>query len=225
MTSIRWYFQILCADVLEPDAGVPGIMGSDYHAARRASSLFIPYPHAESCHSRPTGHVPFFPTMKSELRSVWLSMRNRGLTAPAQLVRHPAASFEYVLVPLLLRCLQIADQLSLSAVARGAECPRKTGKLLWKGDRRSRLYMADPLDGGGCGLSLLGRCADMIVLKNVSFQYEGCEEGVHAIDLTVYDGECVVLTGPSGGGKTTLTRLINGLAPSYYRGTQEGICW
>ena len=55
----------------------------------------------------------------------------------------------------------------------------------------------------------------MIVLKDVSFQYEGCEEGVHGIDLTVCDGECVVLTGPSGGGKTTLTRLLNGLAPSY----------
>lgn len=41
----------------------------------------------------------------------------------------------------------------------------------------------------------------MIVLKDVSFQYEGCEEGVHGIDLTVCDGECVVLTGPSGGGK------------------------
>lgn len=46
----------------------------------------------------------------------------------------------------------------------------------------------------------------MIVLKDVSFQYEGCEEGVHGIDLTVCDGECVVLTGPSGGGKTTLTK-------------------
>ena len=65
----------------------------------------------------------------------------------------------------------------------------------------------------------------MIVLKDVSFQYEGCEEGVHGIDLTVCDGECVVLTGPSGGGKTTLTRLLNGLAPSYYQGTKKGDLW
>ena len=48
----------------------------------------------------------------------------------------------------------------------------------------------------------------MIVLKDVSFQYEGCEEGVHGIDLTVCDGECVVLTGPSGGGKSTLAQLL-----------------
>lgn len=75
----------------------------------------------------------FFPTMKSELRSVRLSMRNRGLTAPAQLVSHPAASCEYVLVPLLLRCLQIADQLSISAVARGAEHPGKRGGYYGKG--------------------------------------------------------------------------------------------
>ncbi len=38
----------------------------------------------------------------------------------------------------------------------------------------------------------------MITLRNVSFQYEGCGEGVHDIDLIVHDGECVVLTGPSG---------------------------
>lgn len=62
----------------------------------------------------------------------------------------------------------------------------------------------------------------MIQLKNVSFQYADCEEGVSNINLTIRDGECVVLTGPSGGGKTTLTRLLNGLAPAYYPGILTG---
>ncbi len=65
----------------------------------------------------------FFPTMKAELKSVWCSMRNRGLTSPIRFLFHPAATCEYVLVPMLLRCLQIADRLSVSAVARGADMP------------------------------------------------------------------------------------------------------
>ena len=65
----------------------------------------------------------FFPTMKAELKAVGLSMKNRGLTSVKQFTGHPLASFEYVLVPLLLRILQIADQLAVSAVARGAERP------------------------------------------------------------------------------------------------------
>lgn len=85
----------------------------------------------------------FFPTMKSELQSVWLSMRNRGLTAPAQLAGHPAASCEYVIVPLLLRCLQIADQLSVSAAARGAERPGKRGSYYGKkADACDSIWMA-----------------------------------------------------------------------------------
>lgn len=62
----------------------------------------------------------------------------------------------------------------------------------------------------------------MIELKQVSFQYVESDKGVSDISFSVKDGECVVLTGPSGGGKTTLTRLINGLAPSYYSGTILG---
>lgn len=65
----------------------------------------------------------------------------------------------------------------------------------------------------------------MISLKNVTYQYADCGEGVRNIDLTIQKGECVVLTGPSGGGKTTLTRLINGLAPSYYPGKLTGSIW
>lgn len=61
--------------------------------------------------------------MKAELKAVGLSMKNRGLTSVRQFAVHPLASVEYVLVPLLLRILQIADQLAVSAVARGAECP------------------------------------------------------------------------------------------------------
>ena len=74
----------------------------------------------------------FFPTMKAELKSVWRSMRNRGLTALNQFLFHPAATCEYVLVPMLLRCLQVADQISVSAVARGAETPGRRGSYYEK---------------------------------------------------------------------------------------------
>ena len=69
----------------------------------------------------------FFPTMRTELKGVGRSMKNRGLTAAGQLLAHPVQSMEYVLVPFLLRVLQLADQLSVSAVARGAERPGVRG--------------------------------------------------------------------------------------------------
>lgn len=65
----------------------------------------------------------FFPTMRAECAALRESMHNRGLLAGGQILRHPLRFFEYVLVPLLLRCLQIADQLAVSAVARGVETP------------------------------------------------------------------------------------------------------
>jgi energy-coupling factor transporter transmembrane protein EcfT len=74
----------------------------------------------------------FFPTMKAELRGIRQSMRNRGLTGIGYVARHPASAFEYILAPTLLRCLQIADQLSVSAVARGAETPGKRGSYCGK---------------------------------------------------------------------------------------------
>jgi energy-coupling factor transporter ATP-binding protein EcfA2 len=46
--------------------------------------------------------------------------------------------------------------------------------------------------------------------------------GVHSLDLTIRAGECVVLCGGSGCGKTTVTRLINGLAPHFYPGEMTG---
>lgn len=74
----------------------------------------------------------FFPTMKSELRGIHQSMKNRGLTGAGTVLRHPGATCEYVLVPMLLRCLQVADQLAVSAVARGAERPGRRGSYSGK---------------------------------------------------------------------------------------------
>ncbi len=62
----------------------------------------------------------------------------------------------------------------------------------------------------------------MIELTHASFQYENSDRGVQDISILVKSGECVVLTGLSGCGKTTVTRLVNGLAPSYYPGVFSG---
>ena len=59
----------------------------------------------------------------------------------------------------------------------------------------------------------------MIELKQVSFTYQGQEhDGLQDIDLTIADGECVLFCGRSGCGKTTITRLVNGLIPQFYAG-------
>ena len=59
----------------------------------------------------------------------------------------------------------------------------------------------------------------MIEFKNYSFRYEEAEEfTLKNINLTISDGELILLTGRSGCGKTTLIRSLNGLIPHFYPG-------
>lgn len=64
----------------------------------------------------------------------------------------------------------------------------------------------------------------MIRLDQVSFTYQNSPKkgSLHHIDLTIREGECVLLCGRSGCGKTSLIRLINGLIPSFYPGELSG---
>ena len=145
----------------------------------------------------------FFPTMRAELRSVGRSMKNRGLTKTGQLLVHPIRSMEYVMTPFLLRTLQLADQLSVSAVARGAEHPGARGSYYEK-----KIKLREYIVAAAWTLAT----ASYLIL----------ERGMSDISFLVKSGECVVLTGISGCGKTTVTRLVNGLAPSYYPGVFSG---
>ena len=63
----------------------------------------------------------------------------------------------------------------------------------------------------------------MIELKNISFSYSNQEHGgLKNVNLVVGDGECILLCGRSGCGKTTITRLVNGLIPRFYSGDLSG---
>ena len=66
----------------------------------------------------------------------------------------------------------------------------------------------------------------MIEFSDVTFAYARTvperAAGVSHIYLAVPQGSCVLVCGPSGCGKTTLTRLANGLAPTFFPGALSG---
>ncbi|MGI6105273.1 MAG: ABC transporter ATP-binding protein [Raoultibacter sp.] len=68
----------------------------------------------------------------------------------------------------------------------------------------------------------------MILFEDVSYFYDNDEDrdaSISNLDFSIARGECVVLCGSSGCGKTTITRLINGLIPHHYEGKLSGNVW
>ena len=64
----------------------------------------------------------------------------------------------------------------------------------------------------------------MIEINNVSFSYGESVEGnfIKNLSISIPKGQVVVLCGESGCGKTTVTRLINGLIPNFFKGNLSG---
>lgn len=55
----------------------------------------------------------------------------------------------------------------------------------------------------------------MIEMNHVSFRYSDDQDTLSDISLTIPAGQCILLCGESGCGKTTVTKLINGLIPHF----------
>ena len=63
-----------------------------------------------------------------------------------------------------------------------------------------------------------------IALAGVGYRYPGADTpSLRDIDLVVDPGRIVILEGPSGGGKTTLLRVLAGLAPAFHGGEAWGV--
>lgn len=64
----------------------------------------------------------YLPTLGLEFGCIRDTMRMRGIDCSvAGIVRRPVALLEYVMVPLLMRCVKVADELAAAAVSRGIE--------------------------------------------------------------------------------------------------------
>ncbi len=60
-------------------------------------------------------------------------------------------------------------------------------------------------------------------IDHLSYRYPGGKAAALSdVNLDIVEGECVLLIGPSGGGKTTLARFLSGFIPEFYGGRIQG---
>ena len=68
--------------------------------------------------------IRFFPTVREDYRQIRSAMALRGIAVgSAALIRHPAQSLEYILIPLLMNGSSVAQDLSVAALTKGIGLP------------------------------------------------------------------------------------------------------
>ena len=166
----------------------------------------------------------YLPTIREDWRFIRDAMRLRDVSPSLWgFLKAPAMTVNCLYVPLLTAASRAADELSIAAVTRGIENPKPRTCLV-----TVRMTAADwavmVLFAAFFAIELLWKgeiC--MIEFQKVSFTYpESGDGGLHDVSLTIPDGQCVLLCGRSGCGKTTLTRLVNGLIPQFFPGELTG---
>lgn len=81
----------------------------------------------------------YIPTISGEFRNINNTMKMRGINFNIiNILFHPRRSVEYVLVPLIMRSIKVADELSASAMTRGLDLQTRRTSY-----REVRLHMKD----------------------------------------------------------------------------------
>ena len=62
----------------------------------------------------------------------------------------------------------------------------------------------------------------MIEFQKVCFSYKEGDSSIKDISFLIKPGECTILCGKSGSGKSTILRIVSGLAPVFYEGILQG---
>lgn len=73
----------------------------------------------------------YIPTLGIEYRMIRNTMKIRGVCdSVLKVIVHPFATIEYILIPLLMRCLKVSDELAASGTTRGMERENKRSSIL-----------------------------------------------------------------------------------------------
>ncbi len=73
----------------------------------------------------------YIPTLGIEYRMIRNTMKIRGVNDTlGKVLLHPFSTIEYILIPLLMRCLKVSDELAASGATRGMERDNKRYSLI-----------------------------------------------------------------------------------------------
>nr|WP_202455612.1 ABC transporter ATP-binding protein [Streptomyces sp. SID8367] len=158
-------------------------------------------------------------------RAIRHSHRTRMHTLHLRSVLFPSVDFSYVLpvvaVLLVGGTLHAHGVLSVGAVVTCALYLRQLSApldtiLLWVEQLQSSGASFARVEGIGTAASApsydpVEPAGDAVELRGVHYAYEGGRDVVRGVDLKVRPGERLALVGPSGAGKTTLSKLLAGI--------------
>lgn len=75
--------------------------------------------------------IRYFPTLTEDYRQIRSAMTLRGVaTGRLGMLRHPAQSLEYVLIPLLMNSTEVAQDLTVATLTKGISLPGKHTSLV-----------------------------------------------------------------------------------------------